>query len=172
MPFLHKNCSLCISKLLNLPLTDGYELGGLATSVKRDSVDGGGLSCRGKSYKENHCLYPGDLYPFTRRPMFIIIDSDNSFVFQHIPRYFGQPLVILMSPQDVPPAFQGMPQYILHYLYLLITLHFLYQLMCNIMARCSHYSCTLRSRHSATSATLATCPYITGNAVKPMWIVS
>ncbi|XP_017862424.1 PREDICTED: protein SCAI isoform X2 [Drosophila arizonae] len=85
----------------------GYELGGLGTSVKRDSVDGGGLSCRGKSYKENHCLYPGDLYPFTRRPMFIIIDSDNSFVFQHIPRYFGQPLVILMSPQDVPPAFQA-----------------------------------------------------------------
>ncbi|XP_017481372.1 PREDICTED: protein SCAI isoform X1 [Rhagoletis zephyria] len=85
----------------------GYELGGLATSVKRDGVEGGGIACRGKSYKENHCLYPGDLYPFTRRPMFIIIDSDNSFVFQHIPRYFGQPLVILMSPQDVPPAFQA-----------------------------------------------------------------
>jgi len=39
--------------------------------------------------------------------MFVVIDSDNSFVFQHIPRYFGQPLVVLMSPQDVPPAFQG-----------------------------------------------------------------
>lgn len=156
-------------KLLDLLLADGYELGGLATSVKRDSVDGGGLSCRGKSYKENHCLYPGDLYPFTRRPMFIIIDSDNSFVFQHIPRYFGQPLVILMSPQDVPPAFQGMPQYTIYHT---IYIYFPSQLMCNIMARCSHYSCTLRSRHSATSATLATCPSITGNAVKPMWIVS
>ncbi|KAL5293007.1 SCAI family protein [Megaselia abdita] len=84
----------------------GYELGGLATSVKRDPLESG-ISFRGKSYKEPHCLYPGDLYPFTRRPMFIIIDSDNSFVFQHIPRYFGQPLVILMSPQDVPPAFQA-----------------------------------------------------------------
>lgn len=66
----------------------GYELGGLATSLKRDNADSG-LSCRGKSastFKEPHCLYPGDLYPFTRRPMFIIIDSDNSFVFQHIPR--------------------------------------------------------------------------------------
>lgn len=52
-------------------------------------------------------LYPGDLYPFTRKPFFIIVDSDNSFVFQHVPRYFGQPLVILMSPQDIPPAFQG-----------------------------------------------------------------
>ncbi|KAJ8866266.1 hypothetical protein PR048_032109 [Dryococelus australis] len=51
-------------------------------------------------------LYPGDLHPFTRKPLFIIVDSDNSFVFQNIPRYFGQPLVVLMSPQDVPPVFQ------------------------------------------------------------------
>lgn len=89
---------------------DGYELGGLATSVKRDPLDGA-IATRGKSgggYKEPHCLYPGDLYPFTRRPLFIIIDSDNSFVFQHIPRYFGQPLVILMSPQDIPTGFIGL----------------------------------------------------------------
>lgn len=52
-------------------------------------------------------LYPGDLHPFTRKPFFIIVDSDNSFVFQHIPRYFGQPMVVLMSPQDIPPSFQG-----------------------------------------------------------------
>nr|CAD7462080.1 unnamed protein product [Timema tahoe] len=51
-------------------------------------------------------LYPGDLYPFTRKPLFMIVDSDNSFVFQHIPRYFGQPLIVLMSPQDVPSTFQ------------------------------------------------------------------
>lgn len=75
--------------LLSAILTDGYELGGLGTSVKRDGMESG-ISCRGgknTGYKEPHCLYPGDLYPFTRRPMFIIIDSDNSFVFQHIPRY-------------------------------------------------------------------------------------
>uniref|UniRef100_A0A182PLV3 Protein SCAI n=1 Tax=Anopheles epiroticus TaxID=199890 RepID=A0A182PLV3_9DIPT len=92
------------------PQDYGYELGGLATSVKRDAVDSG-LSVRGKSsagYKEPHCLYPGDLYPYTRRPLFIIIDSDNSFVFQHIPRYFGQPLVILMSPQDIPANYQDL----------------------------------------------------------------
>lgn len=86
---------------------DGYELGGLATSVKREANDSSGVSIRGKSLKEPHCLYPGDLYPYTRRPLFIIIDSDNSFVFAHIPKYFGQPLVILMSPQDVPQNFQG-----------------------------------------------------------------
>lgn len=89
-------------------LTDGYELGGLATSIKREAVESGVLMrSKGIGFKEPHCLYPGDLYPFTRRPLFIIIDSDNSFVFQHIPRYFGQPLVILMSPQDVPPGYQG-----------------------------------------------------------------
>ena len=94
---------------------DGYELGGLATSSKRDGTESG-VSLRGKSttYKEPHCLYPGDLYPFTRRPLFIIIDSDNSFVFQHIPRYFGQPLVVLMSPQDVPPNYQGTSNYCIY----------------------------------------------------------
>jgi len=27
-------------------------------------------------------LHPGDLYPFTRKPLFIIIDSDNSSAFE------------------------------------------------------------------------------------------
>lgn len=52
-------------------------------------------------------MYPGDLYPFTRKPFFVIVDSDNSFAFQHIPQYFNQPLVILMSPQELPMKFQG-----------------------------------------------------------------
>lgn len=81
-------------------LSVGYDLGGVMTSSKREGEH--------KKQKETHCLYPGDLYPFTRRPLFVIVDSDNSFVFQHIPRYFGQPLVTLMSPQDTPPAFHGM----------------------------------------------------------------
>ncbi|XP_063699214.1 protein SCAI isoform X2 [Culicoides brevitarsis] len=88
------------------PQDYGYELGGLATSMKREAGDSGVIvRNKGIGFKEPHCLYPGDLYPYTRRPLFIIIDSDNSFVFQHIPRYFGQPLVILMSPQDIPPNF-------------------------------------------------------------------
>ena len=52
-------------------------------------------------------LYPGDLIPFVRKPLFLIVDSDNSWVFQSIPPLFGQPLVILMSPQDVPSQYQG-----------------------------------------------------------------
>ncbi|XP_065352751.1 protein SCAI isoform X2 [Cloeon dipterum] len=80
----------------------GYDLGGVHTSSKRE-VDA--LNKKSTQLKEMHCLYPGDLYPFTRRPLFLVIDSDNSFVFQHMPRYFGQPLVILMSPQDIPAPF-------------------------------------------------------------------
>lgn len=81
----------------------GYDLGGVLTSSKKELDH---PNKKAIQLKEMHCLYPGDLYPFTRKPFFIIVDSDNSFVFQHVPRYFGQPLVILMSPQDIPPAFQ------------------------------------------------------------------
>ena len=52
-------------------------------------------------------LYPGDLIPFVRKPLFLIVDSDNSWVFQSVPQLFGQPLVVLMSPQDVPSQYQG-----------------------------------------------------------------
>ncbi|KAL1131066.1 hypothetical protein AAG570_012303 [Ranatra chinensis] len=80
----------------------GYDLGGVVTNSKREQDH---PNKKGIHTKEVHCLYPGDLYPFTRKPFFVIVDSDNSFVFQHLPRYFGQPLVILMSPQNVPPNF-------------------------------------------------------------------
>lgn len=77
----------------------GYDLGGVLTSSSKREQ---GHMLQSKPPHEPHCLHPGDLYPFTRRPLFLVVDSDNSFVFQHIPRYFGQPLVTLMSPQDLP----------------------------------------------------------------------
>ncbi|XP_012256360.1 protein SCAI [Athalia rosae] len=82
----------------------GYDLGGVSTSSKRDPEHGK----RPTGGKEPHCLYPGDLYPFTRKPLFVVVDSDNSFVFQQIPRYFGQPLMVLMSPQDTPPTLRDL----------------------------------------------------------------
>ncbi|KAL0279960.1 UNVERIFIED_CONTAM: hypothetical protein PYX00_001400 [Menopon gallinae] len=82
----------------------GYDMGGVVMSSKKETMDH--PNKKSSQCKELHCLYPGDLYPFTRKPFFFIIDSDNSFVFQHFPRYFGQPLVVLMSPQDTPQAFQ------------------------------------------------------------------
>ncbi|XP_046912223.1 protein SCAI [Dermatophagoides farinae] len=86
----------------------GYDFGGVITNSKlRDNMDPNILKQRTSSsmVKEIHCLYPGDLYPFGRRPLFLIVDSDNSSAFQHIPRYFGQPLVILMSPEEYPAPF-------------------------------------------------------------------
>ncbi|KAK0158096.1 hypothetical protein PV327_011122, partial [Microctonus hyperodae] len=82
----------------------GYDLGGVSTSSKRDPEHGK----RPSGGKEPHCLYPGDLYPFTRKPLFVIVDSDNSYVFQQIPRYFGQPLMVLMSPQETPSTLRDL----------------------------------------------------------------
>ena len=52
-------------------------------------------------------LHPGDLYPFTRKPLFVIVDSDNSSAFQHWSNLFGQPLACLLSPEIVPTTLQG-----------------------------------------------------------------
>ena len=62
---------------------------------------------RSMQLKDMHCFYPGDLYAFTRKPLFIVVDSENSSVFGNMPHFFGQPLVVLMSPQDIPAQFQG-----------------------------------------------------------------
>ncbi|XP_049886103.1 protein SCAI [Pectinophora gossypiella] len=87
----------------------GYDTGGLITTSKTDIYRDCNKDPKAgpppNKHKELQCLHPGDLHPFTRRPLFMIIDSDNSYVFQHIPRHFGQPLVILMSPLELPAPF-------------------------------------------------------------------
>lgn len=65
-------------------------------------------TARNLQIKDMHCLYPGDLYPFTRKAFFLIVDSDNSNAFQHIPRYFGQPFLVLMSPEEAPSPFHDL----------------------------------------------------------------
>ncbi|MEE6519285.1 hypothetical protein FKM82_030955 [Ascaphus truei] len=52
-------------------------------------------------------LHPGDLYPFTRKPLFIIVDSSNSVAYKNFTNLFGQPLVCLLSPTAYPKALQG-----------------------------------------------------------------
>ncbi|KAI9343185.1 protein SCAI [Obelidium mucronatum] len=49
-----------------------------------------------------HSLHPGDLVPFTRKPLFIIVDSTNSFAFKSTPHVFNQAFVCLMSPVESP----------------------------------------------------------------------
>ncbi|KAJ8687938.1 hypothetical protein QAD02_023733 [Eretmocerus hayati] len=106
---LYLSADGCFSSIKR-PEEMGYDLGGVLTSCKRnDPAEQQQSKIRGLGgAKEPHCLYPGDLYPFTRKPLFVVVDSDNSFVFQQIPRYFGQPLMVLMSPQDVPPALRDL----------------------------------------------------------------
>ena len=120
-------CSKNKKKKIIADHTVGYDLGGVSTSSKREPTDHGSKHQQqqqqllqqqqqqhqqqqrlGIGGKEPHCLYPGDLYPYTRKPLFVVVDSDNSFVFQQIPRYFGQPLIVLMSPQDTPPGLRDL----------------------------------------------------------------
>ncbi|CAF1021702.1 unnamed protein product [Adineta steineri] len=57
------------------------------------------------SIKDAHNIFPGDLYPFLRKPLFLIIDSNNSITFQNMPNLFGQPFVSLLSPIKLPAVF-------------------------------------------------------------------
>ncbi|CAO3599910.1 unnamed protein product [Absidia cylindrospora] len=53
------------------------------------------------------CLYPADLIPFTRKPLFLIVDSNNSSAFQQtMPNLFDQPLMCLLSPVVYPSSIQ------------------------------------------------------------------
>ena len=106
------------------PQEHGYDYGGVVTNSKRDtehhhhhhhqqqqqlimqSNKRAGVDGMGVQLRDLHCLYPGDLSPFIRKPLFMLVDSDNSNVFGNMSSMFGQPLVVLMSPQDLPHHFQ------------------------------------------------------------------
>ncbi|KAJ4714382.1 Protein SCAI [Melia azedarach] len=61
------------------------------------------LGPRGHSGSNN--LYPGDILPFTRRPLFLIIDSDNSHAFKVLHgAERGETAALLLSP--LRPAFK------------------------------------------------------------------
>ncbi|XP_066917584.1 protein SCAI-like isoform X2 [Clytia hemisphaerica] len=57
---------------------------------------------KSKPKQNSFLLYPEDLIPFTRKPLFLIVDSSNSQLFATVPHMFGQPLMILMAPPDIP----------------------------------------------------------------------
>jgi len=79
-------------------LQQGYS-GGIATSTNPRKAEKTETS---EQTALTHCLHPIDLVPFTRKPMFIIIDSNNSTAFKNIPKVFNAPLVSLMSPIEYP----------------------------------------------------------------------
>jgi hypothetical protein len=53
-----------------------------------------------------HCLHPADLIPFTRKPLFLIVDSDKSTEFRNMTNVFDQPVMCLMSPLEYPSSVQ------------------------------------------------------------------
>ncbi|TSO37122.1 Protein SCAI [Bagarius yarrelli] len=87
-----------------------YDLGGVLTNTNRDVVNGEMVQKRNQAQKEMHCLHPGDLYPFTRKPLFIIVDSSNSMAYKNFCNLFGQPLVCLLSPTVYPKNMQDQSQ--------------------------------------------------------------
>ncbi|KAJ3215228.1 hypothetical protein HDU67_000715 [Dinochytrium kinnereticum] len=57
-----------------------------------------------------HCLHPNDLIPFSRKPLFLIVDSTNSVAFKNFTKVFNQSIVILMSPIEYPSAVKDTTQ--------------------------------------------------------------
>jgi hypothetical protein len=57
-----------------------------------------------------HTLHPQDLVPFTRKPLFVIVDSNNSFAFKDFPKVFNQSFVCLMSPIEYPSTIKDTTQ--------------------------------------------------------------
>lgn len=87
-----------------------YDFGGVLTNTNRDVVNGETQQKRNQAQKEMHCLHPGDLFPFTRKPLFIIMDSTNSTAYKNFSNLFGQPLVCLLSPTAYPKGIQDQSQ--------------------------------------------------------------
>ncbi|XP_061554402.1 protein SCAI isoform X2 [Phycodurus eques] len=87
-----------------------FDFGGVLTNSNRDIVNGEVIQKRNQSHKEMHCLHPGDLLPFTRKPLFIIVDSTNSNAYKNFTNMFGQPLVCLLSPKVYPKSVQDQSQ--------------------------------------------------------------
>ncbi|KAJ3254435.1 hypothetical protein HK103_007153 [Boothiomyces macroporosus] len=58
------------------------------------------------SGKSNHdtinTFFPHDLISFTRKPMFVIVDSDNSMAFKNFRAAFDQPFLCILSPPEMP----------------------------------------------------------------------
>jgi len=66
---------------------------------------GGGLLLSSRGNRGLNTVYPGDIIPFTRKPLFIIIDSANSNMFKVISgAERGEPAALFLSPMVQPPC--------------------------------------------------------------------
>lgn len=69
------------------------------SSVESSGSSSPGLWLGSRRSPGDNFLYPSDILPFTRRPLFIVVDSDNSAVFESLSgNERGEPAVLLLSP--------------------------------------------------------------------------
>ncbi|TGZ68796.1 hypothetical protein CRM22_004084 [Opisthorchis felineus] len=86
--------------------TLGFDCGGVVTNNRREQEFN--VKPKKITLKEPHCIHPGDIYPYMRKPLFLVVDSDNSTAFRNFPSLFGQPFVCLLSPEVVPDKLESM----------------------------------------------------------------
>jgi len=70
-----------------------YNLGGVSMNESSTSA-----LVPKHSAESANCLYPEDITPFTRKKLFLIIESNNSVSFKSLPNIFGKPFLCLLSP--------------------------------------------------------------------------
>ncbi|CAI8608315.1 unnamed protein product [Vicia faba] len=90
-----------------LPL-DGVLLVYLSASGAGSSGAGhnesGCLNFGSRGDKGSNCIYPSDFLPFTRRPLLLVIDNENSKAFKVIAEASkGESVAMLLSPSRLPP---------------------------------------------------------------------
>ena len=82
-----------------------YGSGGVETNRRSGTSKPHSAHATRKSHiKDMNCLYPGDLYPYTRKPLLLIVEGSNGLPFLQIPNLFGEPFMCVVSPQTVPQA--------------------------------------------------------------------
>ncbi|KAL0308776.1 UNVERIFIED_CONTAM: protein SCAI [Sesamum radiatum] len=80
------------------PITTGYD------SPDHSGCTADCLHIGPRGHGGMNCIYPSDLLPFTRRPLFVVIDSESSKAFKAMSgAEKGEPVALLLSPATSLP---------------------------------------------------------------------
>ncbi|KAJ2156925.1 hypothetical protein GGF46_004862 [Coemansia sp. RSA 552] len=78
-------------------------IGGIATARRGAASSNSGEGSQGRGVDQLiHAVHPADLVPFTRKPLFLVVESDSSAAYRNMPNLFSQPLLCLLSPSVYP----------------------------------------------------------------------
>lgn len=98
--------SICSDALSASPISPPCDGSSLSWKSLGDCMDyNGSLQFGAHGSGGLNCIYPCDFVPFTRRPLFLVIDSDNSKAFKAIVgSEKGEPVAMLLSPSSSSPV--------------------------------------------------------------------